>query len=53
VTVKQTSGPEFTLRFNEYESAQFNISTRPGVSNDAAMSILDKIVDEEMPRDIG
>jgi hydrophobic/amphiphilic exporter-1 (mainly G- bacteria), HAE1 family len=53
VTLKQTSGPEFTLRFNEYESAQFNIATRPGVSNDAAMAILEKIVDEQMPRDIG
>src|SRR5215470_582208 len=53
VTLKQTSGPEFTLRFNEYESAQFNIATRPGVSNDTAMAILEKIVNDEMPRDIG
>ena len=53
VKLKQTSGPEFTLRFNEFESAQFNISTSAGVSNDRAMAILEKIVETELPADIG
>ena len=53
VKLRQTSGPEFTLRFNEFESAQFNISPSPGVSNDQAMAILEKIVDTELPADIG
>lgn len=53
VKFKETSGPEFTLRFNEFESAQFNISTGKGVSNDQAMAILEKIVETELPADIG
>jgi hydrophobic/amphiphilic exporter-1 (mainly G- bacteria), HAE1 family len=52
VTLKQVSGPEFTLRFNEYESAQFNISTKPSVGSDQAMAILEKIVTDELPGDI-
>ena len=53
VTMKHISGPEFTLRFNEFESAQFNISTRTGVSDEAAMAILEQIVREQLPSDIG
>jgi len=53
VTLRETTGPEFTLRFNEYESAQFNIETRRGVSNDQAMAILERIVNEELPSDMG
>ena len=53
VKLVPTTGPDFTLRFNEYESAQFNISVRSDISNDQAMAILEKIVDTEMPSDIG
>jgi HAE1 family hydrophobic/amphiphilic exporter-1 len=53
VKFKLTSGPAFTVRFNEYESAQFNIDPARGVSNAQAMAILEKIVADELPADMG
>ncbi len=53
VTLKQVSGPEFTMRFTEFGAAQFNLATRPDVSDDQAMAILEQIVREDLPRDIG
>src|SRR5271163_2909460 len=40
-TVKPRLGPEFTLRFNEYRSAQINGSASPGYSSNQATAALE------------
>ena len=36
------NGPEFTMRFNEYRSAQLNGGAAPGYSTDQAMKALEE-----------
>src|SRR5260370_20877247 len=52
-TVKPRLGPEFTLRFNEYRSAQINGSAAPGFSADQATAALEDVFKQTMPRAIG
>jgi HAE1 family hydrophobic/amphiphilic exporter-1 len=52
-TVKPRIGPEFTLRFNEYRSAQINGSAAPGFSADQATAALEEVFRETMPREMG
>jgi HAE1 family hydrophobic/amphiphilic exporter-1 len=47
------SGPEFTLRFNMYRSAQLNGSAAPGYSSGQAMKALEETFDQTMPREMG
>jgi len=47
------SGPEFTMRFNMYRSAQLNGAAAPGYSSAQAMKALEEIFDETMPREMG
>ena len=47
------SGPEFTLRYNEYRSAQINGSAAPGYSSDRATAALEEVFKETMPREMG
>jgi HAE1 family hydrophobic/amphiphilic exporter-1 len=51
--IKTTSGPEFTMRFNEYRAAQLNITAAPGVSSGQAMKALEEVFDQTMPREMG
>ena len=53
VNVKPRVGPEFTLRFNEYRSAQLNGSAAPGYSADQATFALEEVFKETMPREMG
>jgi HAE1 family hydrophobic/amphiphilic exporter-1 len=53
VTVKPRLGPEFTLRFNEYRSAQINGSAAPGYSADQATDALEDVFKQTMPREMG
>jgi hydrophobic/amphiphilic exporter-1 (mainly G- bacteria), HAE1 family len=46
-------GPEFTLRFNEYRSAQINGSAAPGYSADQATTALEEVFRQTMPREMG
>ena len=46
-------GPEFTMRFNEYRSAQFNGGAAPGYSSDQAMKALEEVFAQTMPREMG
>jgi HAE1 family hydrophobic/amphiphilic exporter-1 len=46
-------GPEFTLRFNEYRSAQTNGSAAPGYSADQASAALEEVFKQTMPREMG
>jgi HAE1 family hydrophobic/amphiphilic exporter-1 len=47
------SGPEFTMRFNEYRSAQINGSAAPGYSSDQATSALEEVFKQTMPPEMG
>jgi len=52
-SVKATSGPEFTMRYNLYQGAQINASSRPGVSSAQAMKALEDVFKETMPAGMG
>ena len=52
-TVKPRFGPEFTLRYNEYRSAQINGSAAPGYSADQATAALEDVFKQTMPREMG
>jgi hydrophobe/amphiphile efflux-1 (HAE1) family protein len=52
-TIKPRLGPEFTLRFNEYRSAQINGSAAPGFSADQATAALEDVFKQTMPREMG
>jgi len=47
------TGPEFTMRFNMYRSAQLNGSAAPGFSSAQAMKALEEVFDQTMPREMG
>ena len=47
------SGPEFTMRYNEYRSAQINASAAPGYSSDQATAALEDVFKQTMPGEMG
>src|ERR1700724_3698775 len=47
------SGPEFTMRYNEYRSAQINGSAAPGYSSDQATAALEDVFRQTMPSEMG
>jgi hydrophobic/amphiphilic exporter-1 (mainly G- bacteria), HAE1 family len=47
------SGPEFTMRYNLYRSAQIIGSAAPGYSSAQAMATLEKVFSETMPPELG
>jgi HAE1 family hydrophobic/amphiphilic exporter-1 len=51
--IKETQGPEFTMRYNLYDSAQINASARPGYSSAQAMKALEEVFAETMPAGMG
>jgi hypothetical protein len=51
--IKSGVGPEFTMRFNEYRSAQINGSAAPGYSADQATAALEDVFKQTMPREMG
>ena len=53
VTMKTTSGPEFTLRFNGYRAAQINGSLAPGYSSGQGRQALEEVFAQTMPREMG
>jgi HAE1 family hydrophobic/amphiphilic exporter-1 len=52
-TLKPRSGPEFTMRFDEYRCAQINGSAAPGYSADQATAALEAVFKQTMPREMG
>src|SRR5712672_3087965 len=46
-------GPEFTMRFNEYRAAQINGAAAPGYSAGQAMSALEEVFAQNLPREMG
>ena len=53
VTMKTTSGPEFTVRFNGYRAAQINGSLAPGYSSGQGRKALEEVFSQTMPREMG
>ena len=53
LTVKPRSGPEFTMRFNEYRCAQLNGAAGPGYSAGQATAALEDVFKQTMPHEMG
>ena len=53
VSMEPISGPEFTMRFNQYRAAQLNVSANPGYSSAQVMAALEQIFASTMPREMG
>ena len=53
VTMEKTSGPEFTMRFNGYRSAQVFVSSNPGYTSGQVMKALEDVFAETMPGEMG
>jgi HAE1 family hydrophobic/amphiphilic exporter-1 len=47
------SGPEFTMRYNEYRSTQINAAAAPGYSADQARAALVNVFKQTMPSEMG
>jgi len=47
------AGPEFTMRYNLFRSAQINGSAAPGYSSNQAMAALEEVFAQTMPREMG
>jgi HAE1 family hydrophobic/amphiphilic exporter-1 len=52
-SIRSTAGPEFTMRYNLYRSAQINASAAPGYSSAQAMEALEQVFAETMPTEMG
>ncbi len=52
-SVKASSGPEFTIRFNEYHAAQINAAAASGYSSGQAMGALEQVFAQTMPAEMG
>jgi hydrophobic/amphiphilic exporter-1 (mainly G- bacteria), HAE1 family len=52
-STKSISGPEFTMRYNLYRSAQLNGSAAPGYSSAQANQALEEVFAQTMPAEMG
>ena len=52
-SVRATSGPEFTLRYNLYSGAQINATARPPYSSAQAMKAMEEVFAQTMPAGMG
>jgi HAE1 family hydrophobic/amphiphilic exporter-1 len=53
ISFQPRPGPEFTMRFNEYRSAQINGAAAPGYSSGQAMAALEEVFHKTMPQQMG
>jgi hydrophobic/amphiphilic exporter-1 (mainly G- bacteria), HAE1 family len=53
IHVKQIAGPEFIIRFNEYNAAQLNITGAPGYSSGQVREALEETFRQTMPPGMG
>ncbi len=53
VNAKPISGPEFTMRYNLYRSAQINVTPAPGYSSGQAMKALEEVFAQTMSNEMG
>ena len=52
-SIRNVTGPEFTMRYNLYRAAQINASGAPGYSSAQVMRALEEVFAETMPREMG
>ncbi|HNO73329.1 MAG TPA: efflux RND transporter permease subunit, partial [Accumulibacter sp.] len=52
-SIRNVAGPEFTMRYNLYRSAQINASAAPGYSSVQVMRALEQVFAETMPSEMG
>jgi HAE1 family hydrophobic/amphiphilic exporter-1 len=52
-SIESRTGPEFTMRYNLYRSAQINAMAKPGISSAQAMKALEEVFAETMPKEMG
>jgi HAE1 family hydrophobic/amphiphilic exporter-1 len=52
-STRSISGPEFTMRYNLYRSAQLNGTAAPGYSSAQATEALEEVFDQTMPPEMG
>ncbi len=52
-TIRQTSGAEYTQRFNLYRAAQITGAAAPGYSSGQAMAALEDVARRVLPREMG
>ncbi len=52
-TVERRVGPEFTMRYNLYRSAQINANAAPGYSSGQAMRAMEEVFAQTMPSEMG
>ena len=53
VKVNHITGPEFNMRFNEYNSSQIIVTANPGYSSGQVMAALEDVFKQTMPHDMG
>jgi HAE1 family hydrophobic/amphiphilic exporter-1 len=53
VTMRRTTGPEYTTRFNEYRSIEIFAAPAQGYSTGDAMKAVAEVSDTVLPRDMG
>ena len=52
-TIEPRPGPEFTMRYNLYRSAQINAMGNPGFSSGQVMNALEEVFHQTMPAEMG
>ena len=53
IRFESRAGPEFTMRYNLFRSAQINGSAAPGYSSNQAMAALEQVFSQTMPSEMG
>lgn len=53
VTVRDTTGPLYTNRYNLYRSAEVSGTPAPGYSSDEALDALEEVAKSTLPADVG
>jgi HAE1 family hydrophobic/amphiphilic exporter-1 len=53
VTMRQTTGPEYTVRFNLYRSAEVIGAAAPGYSSGEALAVLEDVAAKTLPPEMG
>jgi HAE1 family hydrophobic/amphiphilic exporter-1 len=52
-TIRRTSGPEYTQRFNLFRAAQVTGAAAPGYSSGQALAALEEVAAQTLPREMG
>lgn len=53
VTVRASSGPVFVMRYNDLNSAAVNGGVRPGFSSGQAISVMERLCEQNLPLGMG